>query len=180
MESSFPGGSRDIFTWLLNVPTWSWNGTCWACSLTSQLCTVYLNRLHSLKADGVMERLEERSRVRVVTSGLDALTHGQGLVPRCRVSALWVELPSAHKRLSIQVFMGKVPVLKTWATGSLTKMYNVCEFQGGGDSSHLHLSWELVAELIMKWTQDKWAGQGGGWKETHFNSSARRSHRNGT
>ena len=106
-------------------------------------------------------------RVRVVTSGLDALTHGQGLVPRCRVSALWVELPSAHKRLSIQVFMGKVPVLKIWATGSLTKMYNICEFQGGGDSSHLHLSWELVAELIMKWTQDKWAGQGGGWKETH-------------
>lgn len=78
--------------------------------------------------------------MRVVTRDLDTLTHGQGLVPRCRVSALWVELPSAHKRLSIQVFMGKVPVLKIWATGSLTKLYNVCEFQGGGGSLHPHLS----------------------------------------
>ena len=37
--------------------------------------------------------------------------------------------------------------------------------QGGGDSSHPYLSWELVAELIIKWAQDKWSGVGGGVKK---------------
>ena len=60
-----------------------------------------------------------------------------------------LELPSTHKKMSIQVFMGKVPILKIWATSSLPKMDNVCECQGGGDSSHPHLSLVLFQSIFF-------------------------------